>query len=352
MTYKFAKALLMGSVMTMGAFGLVACGDDSSSGPSNNGSGTQIQIPTTQDQIIQFTSVAATDLGGAGLGPIKLTGSVTVNATDTISSATPENIQFTSLTFTVGKVNGNSVVTTNAVVNPTSPVVFPTNKSILTFTEMGIKVDLEDPALTECGAYRLIITAKANDGTKDFENTQTVDFVRSEKYCAAAPQQSSSSVEQPTTGVVMTICPEIKANTSLLPGIDLATCTASASTTADIVLTKDGSGDYNITSGNGTLFSTIDNETMTRDYKDDYSVGYWPEVVNGRDALMSDFMYKSIAGTSYKAVNGNYYDNIFVAKTAAFNEATGDGFYAFAVTSATMDTNKDYAVTLKVYKKK
>ena len=352
MTYKFAKTLLMGSLFSMGAFGLIACGDDGSSSPKGNEE-KPIDVPTVQDQIILFNSLAATDLGGAGLGPIKITGSVTVNATDTLSSATPENIKITDIVFQVGKVNADGSLKTTGV---QATVEFPPNYASgtidnVTFTEANVQVNLADAALTECGEYKLIITAKASDGAKEFENTQTVSFNRSEEYCKAAPE-SSSGASEPAGGVVMTVCPEITMSTHMLPGLDLASCKASESTTADIVVVK-SSGDFKITSGNGTLFSPIDNESMTpNNYKDDYYLGYWPEDVNGREALMSDFMYKQISGTAIDKFNEEHAQEIFVAKTAAFNEATGAGFFAFAVTKATRGNNDDYTLTLKVYKAK
>lgn len=348
MNTKFAKALLMGSVLTVGAFGLVACGDDSSTSPSNGGN-TPIVIPSTQDQIIQFTPITANVVTET---LIKFTGSATLNFVDTLSSASPENIKFTSLTFDIAKVGADgSLTATAAKPTVTNMPALPTQKNLV-LAEMGVMVDLNDEAYTECGEYKLIATAKANDGVKDFENTQTASFQRDASLCATAPESSSGTTpEQPTGSVSMTIC-EIQASTNLAPGIDLASCTASASATADIVLTKT-TGDFNITSGNGTLFSPIDNETMTpNNYKDDYGVGYWPEVVNGRDALMSDFMYKAITGTELVKVSENYSANILVAKTTAFNEATGAGFFAFAVTKATEGNNGDYNVTLKVYKAK
>ncbi len=341
MTYKFAKALLMGSVMTMGAFGLVACGDDSSSGPSNK-EDKPINVPTTQDQIIQFNNLTANDLGGAGIGPIKLTGSVTVNATDTVSSATPENIKITDISFQIGKVTADgSLKTTPAQATIANVPNYALGIDNVTFTEANVQVDLASEALTECGEYKLIITAKASDGAKDFENTQTVSFVRSDMYCATAPESSSGVSTDPTSGVAMVACPEITLSTDLMPGLDLATCTASASTTADIVVTK-GNGSFNITSGNGTLFAPISNG-------DDYFVGAWPEDEKG-SVFTSDFKYKVITGTSIDNFAENDDGSIYVAKTAAFNEATGAGFFAFGVTKATEGNNGDYTIKMKVYK--
>lgn len=340
MAYKFAKSLLMGSVLTMGAFGLVACGDDSSSGPSKGDD--PIQVPTTQDQIIQFTPITANVVTET---LIKFTGSATLNFVDTLSSAAPENIKFTGLDFTIGKVAPSGLVATAAKPTVTSMPAFPTQKNLV-LAEMGVMVDLNDPAFTECGDYQLVATAKATDDIKNFENTQTATFTRDASLCATAPESSSGTTPEPTTGVEMTFY-EVAMTTNSAQGLNLATGQIVDATAADVILTKT-SNDFNITSGNGTLFSPIDNAVM---HAPDYEVGYWPEMVNGA-AYVSDFKYKSIAGTSIEQIRTNYPITIFVAKTSAFNEATGAGFFAFAVTSVTPANNGNFDVTLKVYKAK
>lgn len=344
MSYKFAKTFLVGSVLAMGAFGLVACGDDKASSPNNGGQGQDISVDSRQDASIIFAGLNVVSAGTQ----MKLTGSISLAFTDTTIAAS-ENLQFTGVTIQIGKVNGASVQTIAAAPTFTLPTTFPTNKSI-SLTEANVMFNLQDPSLTECGDYQFIITATANDGTskKDFSNTQVANFKRPDMYCATAPAPQSSS-SQPTAGVEMVACPVITLSTELNPGLDVATCSAVAATTADIVIVKSKAGandDWSVTSGNGTMFSPITNS-------DEYGNDYWPNDAKG-STFMSDFKYKSITGTTISNMQENYVDEIYVAKGPSFNEATGAGFFAFSIVpkSATIGNNGSYTVKLQVYKTK
>ena len=335
MTYKFAKALLAGSVFAMGAFGLVACGDDSSSSKPSGPEDKPISVDSKQDASITFTGLTVSPAGTQ----VKLTGSIGLDFTDTLSSAAPENLQFTNVSIKIGKLQNGQPVGISAEPTMSLPA-FPRN-GIVSLTESNVLFNLQDPSLTDCGDYLFIITAEATDGVNKFSNTQTVSFARPALYCQTAPASSSSS--QPTAEIEMVACPEITLSTELTPGLDLATCTPTTSTTADIVVIK-SAGDYSITSGNGTMFSPITNG-------DDYDATYWPTEAKGV-AYMSDFKYNSITGKSINNLQENYAYEIYVAKTPAFNQATGAGFFAFGVTGATPGNNGNFTIKMTVYKAK
>ncbi len=343
MSYKFAKSLLAGSLLAMGAFGLVACGDDGSTTKPNSGASNPISVDSRQDASISFTGLNVVNAGTQ----VKLTGSIGLAFADTTNAASA-NLQFTGVTIQIGKVVGTGVNTISA--QPTFALpAFPTNKSI-SLTESNVMFNLQDPSLTECGEYQFIITATANDGSskKDFSNTQTISFSRPEMYCAANNTPASSASTTPANSPVMVACPEVTLSTELAPGLDIATCTASASTTADIVVKKSKSNsgdDYSITSGNGATFSIISNT-------DEYGQDYWPDQnpANGGVVHMSDFKYKTITGTTLDNLKENYTFDIYVGKTKAFNEATGAGFFAFAINEAKIGNNGNYTVKMTVYK--
>ncbi|PWJ63739.1 MULTISPECIES: hypothetical protein [unclassified Fibrobacter] len=341
MSYKFAKTLLAGSVFAMGAFGLIACGDEGSTKPSN-GPGTSINIDTRQDGSITFTGLNVVNAGTQ----VKLTGSIGLAFTDTTIAAS-ENLQFTNVTIQIGKVVGADVQTIAAQPTFILPA-FPTNKSV-SLTEANVMFNLQDASLTECGEYKFIITATANDGTmkQDLSNTQSISFNRPDMYCKTNTPASSAAT-QPSASPVMVACPEVTLTTDMAPGLDLATCTAVASPTADIVVVKSKStsgDDYSITSGNGAAFSIISNT-------EEYGQDYWPDAKpeNGGIVHMSDFKYKSITGTTIDNLMENYTGDIYVGKTKAFNEATGAGFFALAVNGAKIGNNGNYTVKLAVYK--
>lgn len=341
MSYKFAKTLLAGSVFAMGAFGLIACGDDSGSTKPSGNESKPISVDSRQDASIAFSGLAVVNAGTS----VKLTGSISLDFTDTLSSAAPENLNFTNVDVKIGKVQANGGVVTIAAEPSKSLPPFPRNGTV-SLTESNILFALDNAALTECGDYQFIISAEASDGAKKFSNTQTVNFTRPEMYCKSATPASSASA-QPTSGVEMVPCPDIVLTTDMNPGLDLATCTATPSTTADIVIKKSKSSngnDYSITSGNGTLFAAISNS-------EDYYALEWPDQVKGV-AYMSDFKYRVIDNASIDNMKENDMKDIYVAKTAAFNEATGAGFFAFGVPMASEGNNGNFTVTMKVYKAK
>lgn len=348
MNFKFAKSLLIGSAFTMGAFGLVACGDDSSSGPKENNKPEEIVIPQEHDNIIKFTNLSKVDAGTI----VKFNGSIELVFDDTSSSQHLENLRFTDMTLKVGKVNGAGLTATSATVLY-EPVAFPREQKI-SLNEMNTKISLDDPTFTECGDFKLIVTANATDGANDFASTETIDFNRPEAYCAALSSSSQNAPESAGSSDIPMVATEIKISTNLYPGIILATGTAvdaASAATADLIFSKAGNGEVAITSGTGILFSPIDNETITAsNYDDDYEVNYWPETNNGKGtAVVKDFLYRSIQGTEINDAIENS-QKIYVAKNPAiFNEATGAGFYAFAIAKYAESNNKNFDLTIKLY---
>lgn len=335
MKFNFAKTLLMSSVLAMGAFGLVACGDD---GPSKGN--------TPVDSSIIIKNQEALDMFGS---IVKFNGSIT---TDNEAASQDADFAIDSLKFQVLDSKGN---VTKVAVTPAS-YQLPPHSDKIDISEVDPTVNLDDPNFKACGAFKLNVIVSAHLDKEKKTSSVQIPFNRdAAQFCPEAPASSSGSATP--TGIEM-VPYEVTMSTDMLPGLDLATGTASASTTADLVISKASSGSSNkgviISSGNGTLFSAISNEQSTpNNFDDDYEVDYWPEVENGH-AYVSDFMFKFISKEQITdAVEaGSPSVNIYVAKTVTGDPATGVGFFAFAIIDAKPGMNGDFTLKLKVYKKK
>lgn len=334
------KKILLSSAFAVSTFGLVACGSESTTvePPATPSSASQGQ-PYSQPEETQYDIISMNGFDKSINGEsVYFTGSFTLKL-DTNATQSDE-VVFRDVNLTVINSSGNI----SAVQVKYTKPQFPTQNTI-NINETLAHVDFLDPGFgSECGNFQVAITATANDGKKDFNKTVKIDFNRPETYCKA-PEVSSSSVQ---TGIVMTTCDVLMA-TDGYNALDLATCMASQNPAADIIITKDGNGDANLTSGNGSLFSPITNGDGGS-YDDDWSKGYYPEDhKNGVPTYNTDFQFRSITGTSITGLFENE-SNIYVVKTPAYNEATAAGFFAFVVLSYEETTNKDFSLTLRVWK--
>lgn len=344
MTFNFAKTLMMGSVITMGAFGLIACGDDSSSGaPADEQPGSSASADATQD-----ISISATNLGsrtrGIGINAevifsgnfdIDLSAQQTGEATD---------ISFTAISYDVayGTVVPGESYRSLGDLTDHQEVRFPTKMIDLgSANSAGVSISLANPALDPvgCGTYTLVVKVSAVDTEgNDKVSNQFITFDRPESFCKTSEPESSSS-EDVVEEVPMTNC-QVELSTNMAPGLDLATCTAvdaASAATADVIFTA-ANGDITMSSGNGAMFGKLDA---------DYSVGYWPETANNRTlAYKSDFPYRAIANASFANMIESA-EQIYVIQTAA------GGFYALGFATETSYkklTNNDYSFSIKLYK--
>jgi len=333
MKFNFAKTLLVSSALTMGAFGLVACGDDKGTG--------KVDVPTDASIIIK-------DAGALVAGTIvKFSGTIT---TDIANTDIDQDADFAIDSLEL-QVADNNLKATKVVPTPASYKAGPgVDKLDLSFIDATVMLD--DANFTSCGTFKLNVIVYAHlDKTKKKSSVQ-IPFERNAAlFCPDAPASSASGPAAPTEIEMTTYTVDM--STDQLPGLDLASGKASNSLTADIVLSK-VTGGVAITSGNGTLFATITNESDSN-YDDDYAVDYWPEVVNSRSAYLSDFkVARGITKTqiSDAVESGSPSYEIYVAQTPNGNLTTGVGIYAFGVTAAKEGLNKNFNVSLKVYKKK
>lgn len=326
MNFKFAKTLLVSSALTMGAFSLVACGggEKSPSAPKEGGDASIILDDNAK-------SAAASAL-------VKFTASYGFNT----ENLEPEDTYaFDAIAFEVYNSSKKSINVKPRYTEPTLP------SEKITLQGMGVSVDLTDEGFAQqCGEFYLVVKLTGNVNGKKKTANQFIAFNRAkDAFC------TDDQPEIPTVNEIEMVTYEVKMSTNGLKGLNLTTGTASAADDADVII-KTKKGGVSMTSGNGVTFSPIINADDSN-YEDDYEVGSWPETENNRNAYVSDFKFRDISKVAVDIVeSGTPSLDIFVAKTSAYNEATGEGFFAIAAISATEQLNGDFDVTLKVYKKK
>ena len=351
----FAKKLILSSVVAIGAFGLIACGSDSkSSTEANQGTnpGEKMEIPTQKDANITVSElssrIAGDDVRFKGQFGLDFVG-------DPEAQDSSFNIVFTNIEYEVGKGTDVNNMTKVGVTVNSNQILFPTQNSIdlNTMTSAYVSISLLDSGFTECGMYSLIVTLSAFDGDKEFKRTEVIPFERdAAEYCRTEDTTSQQPVK---VEIPMTSC-QVELSTNVNPGLSLSTCTAvPAGSPADITFSKAGTRnepELAATTGAGVFVTPITNGDLPP-YTDDYEVDMWPEDMNAdrspATAYVSDFKFKAIEGTQLTGMIQNA-NQIYVAKTAAYNAETGAGFFAFAITEPTEGNNGDYTFKVKVYR--
>jgi hypothetical protein len=350
----FAKKLILSSVFAIGAFGLIACGSDSKSsteaGPDQQGD--KIVVPDKKDPnitVTEFSSrIAGDEIRFKGQFGLDFVGDP--DAQDSVF-----NTVFTGIDYKVGKGTDASNMVNVGVTISSNQILFPTQNSIdlNSMNSAYVSVNLTDPAFTECGTYSLVVTVTANDGEKDYQRTEILPFERDAgEYCRTEDTTSQQPVK---LEIPMTSC-QVELSTNVNPGLSLSTCTAvPAGSPADITFSKAGTRnepELAATTGAGVFVTPITNGDLPP-YADDYEVDMWPEDMNAdrspATAYVSDFKFKAIEGTQLTGMIQNS-NQIYVAKTAAYNAETGAGFFAFAITEPTEGNNGDYTFKVKVYR--
>ena len=334
------KKIFLGSVIAMGAFGLIACGDDSSTNASNKDNG-KIVIPDNNAPNISANGLVSRVSGDT----LRFKGIYGLDRTDE-TNENSSNLLFTAIKFQVMNSAQQEVqyqVIYNEAVVPTANEI-DLNSMMSAF----VKINLKDPIFT-CDDYSLVVTVTANDGAKDYSRTDVISFdaeAKTELLCKNVEPASSASADPGLNEIIMTPCEELTLTSNGEQGIDLATCTVVPAATANIVFVKSGTKsepDVTANAGAGITFVNITNE--------DYANGSWPEVVNNRPAYLSDFRTSTIEKTSLPTLIENGEGLSYVAKTAAYNPTTGAGFYPFAVYDSDFpDKNGYYTFKVKIYR--
>ena len=334
------KKIFLGSVIAMGAFGLIACGDDSSTNASNKDNG-KIVIPDNNAPNISANGLISRVSGDT----LRFKGIYGLDRTDE-TNENSSNLLFTAIKFQVMNSAQQEVqyqVIYNEAVVPTANEI-DLNSMMSAF----VKINLADPIFT-CDDYSLVVTVTANDGAKDYFRTDVIPFdaeAKTELLCKNVEPASSASADPGLNEIIMTPCEELTLTSNGEQGIDLASCTVVPAATANIVFVKSGTKsepDVTANAGAGITFVNITNE--------DYANGSWPEVVNNRPAYLSDFKTSSIEKTSLPTLIENGEGLSYVAKTAAYNPTTGAGFYPFAVYDSDFpDKNGYYTFKVKIYR--
>ena len=265
------------------------------------------------------------------------------------------NTAFTGIEYKVGKGTDPSNMASVNVAVSSNTILFPTQNAIdlNSMNSAYVSVNLLDQGFTECGTFSLVVTVTANDGVKDYQRTEVIPFERdAAEYCRTEDTTSQQPVK---AEIPMTSC-QVELSTNMNPGLSLSTCTAvPAGSPADITFVKAGTRnepELSATAGAGVFVTPITNGDLPP-ATDDYEVDIWPEDMNPdrspATAYVSDFKFKTIEGTQLNEMILNS-NQIYVAKTAAYNAETGAGFYAFALTETTEGNNGDYTFKVKLYK--
>lgn len=352
------KKIMLGSAFVMAASSFFACGDDSTANSDpvpgeESSSSTPLEIPENSDVTpIRFENFKGQLAGSRFI----FSGMISLDVMDKgLDSALIGNIdafRFTDVQFVVGRIQGDQFVQSSATVKFEKPAL-PTNAR-LSINEMGAAIDFSDPNFTDCGEYQLMVTAFAEDAKGGTYTTTgySEKFSRPETYCAASQPVSSSAV------VVQEIemdFYEVTLESNGKKGLNLAT--AASFTDAEIAagaavdFTLDNVvGEIRMNAKTGVAFAPIINGDDNINFSDDWCVGFYPETQMGRSAYVSDFKYRTVEATQIDPLDQPL--NIYVVKTSAYNEATGAGFFAIAMTDSQELTNKDFSMTFKVYKVK
>jgi|GEM_PF-2260040 hypothetical protein len=346
MKSKFLTPLLLGSALTMGALGFVACGDDGSDFPSQPGGTSSSSGFIAPSSVVQTetTAIVFSDLGisSTGLSKVKFKGSITLDLSDSSTVADVNAVRITNITFEIVSKS----MTSNGVAATMTPLDFNGQVTTVNLAESGLYTNL-DENYSECGDFLLLITVYATDGQIPSVTQDTIQFERPIAKCQA-PESSSSEVQvpgAPLDSVTITV------NTKTDKCLSFATASASAATTGDVCFSTTGTqGNVRLTSTTGLKFAVYANaENDTR--LDDWSKNWLPE-----NPTTDSFMYLTsalkdeypnfleVADVFFVAINPDVYKP---------NTGTAAGFYAFIVTEASApDTNGDLTMKLLVYKGK
>ena len=348
----FAKKLFLGSVIAMGAFGIVACGDDSSTNSNGDQEKPKEFTPDTSsnDAIITSNGTLSAIAPAYPSTIERFTGVLQLDLTSSESDSSQALTFKSPVTLTVVQKgeNGKLIETKVAVSADATKLPAADNPTKIDFgpKSANVTVDLNDANFPGCGEFALYIQLEATDGVKTFKSSKLIDFSRDASYCIE-DTPSSSSGEPAKTEIALATCEITDLSTNAKPGVDLANCqSVAAGQPADIVFQATGTRDdpdMTLSSGTGFLFSPLSD--------DKYEVNAWPE--NGRPpavANKSDFVYGTIDKKTIEDLI-IYSNRIYVAAAPTFNDETGDGFYAFAITSHERGNGKNFNFTLKVYRK-
>ena len=344
MDFKLNKTLLAGSFVALGIFGLSACGGDSSSSADDPNTPSQYEGPTAQDAIIKTSGLGINSSIG---DVVEFKGLFQFDYKDT-TTQDAEALKFDSLSFNVGvgaSLEGLQILNVAVSHDP-----IPATPKPIQLYDYTVAVNLSDAGFTTCGEFNLVVTAYGSDGTNTFSTTQLIPFTRADKYCAVVESSSSAQVpEDNSNEISLTPC-EVSLSTNIYPGVDLANCqpvaAADAEASADIIFKayrNEGEFEMKGVSNKQTKLSPISN-TEYETYAE-----YWPEVVNNRNAWVSDSKYRQLTTNDLDEMLTNS-SSIYVATTASYVEGSGTGFYAFGVQSYSEEDNGVFNFTLKIYR--
>ena len=347
MKYPFSHYLMTIAMSSAVLAGLTACGDDESGSGTSTGPETVIETPQLP-AVTELSPIVPTPLNVAvnGDGTIMMiTGGATIDLLDTTTIPTGTEIAFTNAELSLAKVNESGAITGTPLQVSYSPL--PGAVPNVNWGERSASI--VDNNKSDCGTFRLYATYMATYDAADpnkYVSRDSLDFVRDATFCEEIPETPVQTPEQIAAASVELSSVVATVGTKDGTGLSLATGTAVASSTADIIFTADElTGAITMHTQNGVSLTAYSND-RDKNYDDDWTINLLPNP----PAHMSDFRFrKANLTTMVKLESYKFY----VAIASNYNEQTGDGFYAFTLQDKPEypDANGNYTLTLLMFKK-
>ena len=270
------------------------------------------------------------------------TGSAILDGWDTTANADSENDPvFTDVILEFTYLNASGVEEVAMIQPEYVKPEFP--RPSVNLAEMG--VTLYDPNRTQCGTFKLRVTLLAtNDMTKldKFVSVDSVIFVRDAEACIEPIIESSSS--EPT--IVSNVQLEMfEADVKTSKAISLKTGEEVAADQGQITFSINEANQIILTGLNGYKVGRYTND-KDRNWDDDWSSIDLPP----SPALISNFQFSP--NKLAESVEGFDVDAFWVVVGPAFNETTGDDFFAVTLKEkGIIDANGALPMTIIFYKK-
>lgn len=344
---KYTKKIFLSALCISVAFGLAACSDKKSStepevNPNPDIPSAPVIPEATVLSPIEFSQMTATTFGTANI--FKINGDAHFNLEDTTSLVTGNDPVFTKIEFALTKIVNGALTGTTATITPqvmdySQAPMFPDK---VNFSEINLTVD----NVTDCGTFRVYVTAYASDGVSNYNkfiSKDSVEFTRDEALCVIPDVSSSSTNPGDLVILTKTIIP---VSTADAQGLSLTTKSAVPKANADLTISiQDVTNEIKLIANNGFRIGIYSNNGDAN-YNDDWSSFELPP----EPVKMSDFRFRETSlGTSVSPFNEGL---SYVALAPNYNPETGEGFYAIMNQGSTIpDANNNIVLTFIVYSK-
>lgn len=249
---------------------------------------------------------------------------------------------FTDMDLTLTHVNENGTIEYAKIELQHTKPPFP--RSTIDFGAMGVR--MIDTAKNQCGKFILYITYIASDDPTNLEkyvSRDSVEFVREPEFCQAEPS-SSSSAESINPSIELRINTG-SMTTSATKGYSFKNDAEVPKEQAQIQVTENKDGVLTLHGVNGYKVVRYENAN-DRKWDDDWSSRFLPP----SPAHTGDFRFTEASlADSVKFFDIDFF---WVVIGPAFNDSTGDDFYAVTVKSKEIPDANGFSELQIIYYKK